>query len=83
MGEQKKHRKTRRFTLIYEFECPRGHITEAHVPMGTEAYPCAACLAEMAALAARRGVVLPVVTVARRILSPTRTTFVFADTHRR
>jgi hypothetical protein len=60
---------------VYEFECPKGHVVEDTVPMGTKTYPCAVCNAEPRKT---RDVVL-----AKRILSPTRTTFVFADTGRR
>jgi hypothetical protein len=67
--------------MIYEFECSTGHVTEASVPMGTRTWPCAACIAEQKARpAADRGTRS---FLATRILSPTRTTFVFADTHRR
>ncbi len=52
--------------MIYEFECPNGHVTEAMVAMGTELHTCEYCSA-----------------VAARILSATRTTFVFADTGKR
>ena len=54
--------------FIYEFECPKGHITEQRVPMGTREFPCEACrlLGQEPPLA-------------KRILSPTRTTFAFAD----
>lgn len=65
--------------MIYEFQCPHGHVTEASVPMGTKTWPCDACVA-----LARAGALDPErVYLATRILSPTRTTFVFADTHRR
>ena len=52
--------------MIYEFQCPKGHVTEAMVAMGTELHTCEYCGA-----------------AAARILSATRTTFVFADTGKR
>lgn len=72
--------------MIYEFECPKGHVMEASVPMGTKTHLCAACIAEMRALHARdrsTDVIGGWNPIAKRILSPTRTTFVFADTHRK
>jgi hypothetical protein len=70
--------------MIYEFECPKGHVTEASCPIGTKTWLCEVCIAEQKALHAGDtdacGAWNP---LARRILSPTRTTFVFADTHRR
>jgi len=60
--------------VVYEFECKQGHITEAMVPMGTREWPCAACEEEM-----RQQKSLLSVPLAHRILSPTRTTFRFAD----
>lgn len=49
---------------IFEFQCPKGHITTLLVPRGTQVVACEhkECPAE----------------VAKRILSPTPTTFSFA-----
>ena len=70
--------------MIYEFECYKGHITEAVVPIGTEAWPCEVCIAEMKATYTGKADVLPAWNpIAKRILSATRTTFVFADTRKR
>ncbi len=65
--------------MIYEFECRLGHVSEAQVPMGTQTWPCDACIAEQKA----NRCVDPAQHLARRILSPTMTTFVFADTRKR
>ena len=51
---------------FYEFECPKGHVTEQLVKIGTEAVPCPDCPENLPA------------TEAKRILSPTPTTFVCA-----
>lgn len=64
--------------MIYEFECVHGHVTEASVPMDTKEWTCTVCCALYNAGRKRCS---PSV-LAKRILSPTRTTFVFADTHR-
>ncbi len=70
--------------MIYEFECSKGHITEAVVPMGTEAWPCEACIAEAKARHAKNPRIIGAFNpIAKRILSATRTTFVFADTRKR
>jgi hypothetical protein len=53
----------------YEFECHNGHVTERMVPMGTKVIECPTCLELGHAFG----------TVAHRILSPTGTTFKFAD----
>ena len=66
--------------MIYEFECARGHVVEAHAPMGTKQWPCTACLAEAVATNMAYD---PATHLATRILSPTMTTFVFADTNKR
>lgn len=70
--------------MVYEFECLKGHVSEAIVPMGTKTWLCEVCIAEMRATHERFpdniGAWNP---TAKRILSPTRTTFVFADTHRK
>lgn len=63
--------------MIYEFECPRGHVFEERVPMGTAAWPCAECVAERNRLGLTN--LAPHHWMARRILSPTPTTFKFAD----
>lgn len=67
--------------FVYEFECAKGHVTEASVPMGTRTWLCDACIAEMTAMNMHDpntiGAWYP---LAKRILSPTRTTFRFADT---
>lgn len=69
--------------MIYEFECSRGHVTEASVPMGTKTWPCQACSAiALISGALNRGQLNRAPTLAHRILSPTRTTFRFADTRR-
>lgn len=65
--------------MIYEFECSRGHVTEQHVPMGTKEFPCSACMAESVAT----NKALDPTHLAKRILSATMTTFVFADTSKR
>lgn len=57
---------------VYEFECPKGHVIEDVVPMGTTQAQCHACLS-----LTRENV------MANRILSATPTTFVHADTNRR
>jgi len=68
----------------YEFECPKGHVTTEIVPMGTKTWPCSACVAEMRALHERHPNNISAWNpLAKRILSPTRTTFVFADTGKR
>jgi len=64
---------------FYEFECSKGHITEAQVPMGTKTWLCSACIAELKANQCYD----PEQLSANRILSATRTTFVFADTRKR
>lgn len=72
--------------MIYEFECAKGHVTEAQVPMGTKTHLCEVCIAEMRALHARdrsTDVVGGWNPTAKRILSATMTTFVFADTGKR
>jgi len=70
--------------MIYEFECAKGHISEAVVPMGTEAWPCEVCIAEMKATYNEKSAAMPAWNpIAKRILSATRTTFVFADTRKR
>lgn len=58
--------------MIYEFQCKKGHVTEEIVPMGTERIECPLCFPDV-----------DLDAYAYRILSPTRTTFVFADTGRR
>lgn len=60
---------------VYEFACPKGHVTEDLVPVGTRQWPCNACHAEAHA----RGVHIKGLALAYRILSPTPTTFEFAD----
>ena len=65
--------------MVYEFECSKGHVTEASVPIGTQTWPCDACFAEHKA----NKRFTPELHLASRILSPTRTTFVFADTGKR
>lgn len=73
--------------MIYEFECSKGHISEAYVPMGTEAWPCDVCIAEMKAIhAADRSTDVTFSgwnPIAKRIMSATKTNFVFADTGKR
>ena len=64
--------------MIYEFECPKGHVTEEMVPTGTTQVPCEFCNAPHRA---SHRTFIP--AMAQRILSPTRTTFVFADTRKR
>lgn len=60
---------------FYEFECPRGHVTERLVPMGTKDIVCAECCDLHPE---DDGAVF-----ATRILSPTPTTFVFAGGRKR
>jgi hypothetical protein len=57
---------------IYEFECPRGHVTEALKPMGTQRVLCLECEVEY-----EDGPLDQL--FATRILSPTRTDFRYAD----
>ena len=64
--------------MIYEFECPRGHVTSELVPMGTAEIVCPTCLEEIAEIG-RNGGIGAWNPVAKRILSPTGTTFRFAD----
>jgi len=67
---------------VYEFECPKGHVTEDVVPMGTKEVPCVACAAEAQAISARTGKSIPpcfAPHVATRILSATPTTFRYND----
>lgn len=69
--------------FCYEFECPKGHVTEAIFPMGVRVVICEACTAEQKARYAgadglTRFIPEPPV-LAHRILSPTRTTFRHAD----
>jgi hypothetical protein len=59
---------------VYEFQCDKGHVTERMVPMGTREIVCSACIEERMA-----GGSTPSNPMARRILSPTPTTFKFAD----
>ena len=54
---------------VYEFECSKGHVIEELVPVGTKEVACPMCSK-------------PFAVHARRILSPTRTTFEFADNRR-
>lgn len=71
---------------LYEFQCANGHVTEDLVPMGTSTIPCAACYKQLMSRH-ERGLFSEVEgepVLASRILSPTRTTFLFADTkHKR
>jgi hypothetical protein len=60
---------------LYEFRCEAGHVTEALCPIGTAQVPCGRC-----------PILLrdpPIPQYATRILSPTRTTFEFADQRRK
>lgn len=59
---------------VYEFECPKGHLTEDLVPLGTRQWPCTACRLESEVTLKRSPLPL-----AQRVLSPTPTTFRFAD----
>lgn len=73
--------------MIYEFECAKGHVTEAIVPMGTEYVVCETCVEglKVKPLSFVNGEPIIGATnpIAHRILSPTRTTFVFCDTGKR
>ncbi len=62
----------------YEFECAKGHVTEAGVPMGTAEIVCQTCLEEITEIG-RNGGIGAWNPVAKRILSATPTTFRFAD----
>jgi hypothetical protein len=62
---------------LYEFECPSGHVTEAIVSVGTAHVACGQCPPVIAI--GRNGPVAVGTVMAHRILSPTRTTFHFAD----
>lgn len=64
---------------VYEFMCPKGHVTEDLVPIGIKQWPCGACVAEAQAT----GTWPDVLPAGKRILSPTPTTFEFADKRRR
>lgn len=69
---------------VYEFECIKSHITSDLVPIGQKAVLCAVCLAEQIAMGERNPeAVFCWNPVANRILSPTPTTFEFADKRRR
>lgn len=62
---------------FYEFECPKGHVSEFLVRIGTESVGCDKCTEEaIERLGEREGA--GVIVTARRILSPTPTTFVCA-----
>lgn len=56
---------------LYEFECPFGHTFVELTPIGAKNAPCMQC-------AGSAKDEEPVV-LAERVLSPTRTTFKFAD----
>ena len=60
---------------IYEFMCPKGHITEALVGIGTAVFPCEECLTDEP-IGNRPP---PDESFGRRIFSPTRTSFIFND----
>lgn len=60
---------------VYEFQCPKGHIVDTLVPLGTHTWPCEVCKALAKSM--------DDLTLAKRILSPTRTTFEFNDKRRR
>lgn len=57
---------------LYEFECPRGHVTGELVPIGTSHVACSTCVPT------GKERFVPEAHLAKRILSPTPTTFVFA-----
>jgi hypothetical protein len=61
---------------LYEFQCAAGHTHEEIVPIGTASIVCSKC----PPLIYGEG---HVAQMATRILSPTRTTFEFADTRHR
>jgi len=63
---------------LYEFRCAAGHVTEALGTIGTAAVPCGQC-PPISTPSGRIGLHYESAT---RILSPTRTTFVHADTSR-
>lgn len=65
---------------LYEFECPKGHLSEDLVPIDTKTIVCQPCVA-LSRVHRRPTSGSP--PLASRILSATRTTFVFADTHRK
>ncbi len=65
--------------FVYEFACEKGHVTEVSVPMGTTEWPCKQCNEGVFAARMLDPKVSPAVVMAKRILSPTGTTFRFAD----
>lgn len=73
--------------MIYEFECAKGHVTEAMVKMGTEHVVCDTCLEGLKVKPLTLVNGEPIIgahnPIAHRIMSATRTTFVFADTGKR
>jgi hypothetical protein len=66
---------------VYEFMCPKGHVSEDLVSIGTKRWPCSACTAEI--MAQDYSWPPPRVPMADRILSATRTDFEFADQRRK
>lgn len=57
---------------VYEFECPKGHKFSELVRVGTQNALCMQC--------GRSAKDSDPVVFAERVLSPTRTTFKYADT---
>jgi len=65
---------------LYEFSCPKGHVTEELVPMGTKQVLCKACMVERVITHQPRDEQLEwQPPAAKRILSATPTTFRFND----
>lgn len=60
---------------VYEFKCPKGHTIDTLVPVATLTYPCTVCMATAKSM--------DDLTLASRVLSPTPTSFHFADTRKR
>lgn len=66
---------------VYEFMCPKGHVSEDLVSVGTKQWPCSVCAAEI--MAQEYSWPPPHIPTADRILSATRTDFEFADQRRK
>jgi hypothetical protein len=68
---------------VYEFVCVKGHTTSDLVPVGQKSVLCAVCISEMRIAHERNPDSIGAWNaVATRVLSPTPTTFRFADVRR-
>lgn len=67
---------------VYEFACPRGHVVEDLVPVGTAECVCRICI-ELDYIKSPRDMKTQLAPMAQKVLSPTPTTFRFADTRRK